>query len=303
MTRTKSSFKGFLALLVSLSVVWAMCLSFVSIAAEAGKKFEQTMEITQTILTKNDDGTVSYGSPTRNSYTYRLYPNNENTPLPEGEGLKKDAGYYEFVLTGNDKKSIPVTFIVDGPVDYQYRLERVETVPEGDIVTPTIHHFGYLFKVNEDNEITITPYTCYDNEFEIWNKTDADGNPIGITLTNTVRGPEEKVTPSDGKDGKDGQNGQNGKDGSDGKNGVDGKDGTNGTDGKNGANGTRGKNGTNGTNGTSTVKTITQNVARAVNTGDPNHILLWGGLMILSAGALVIILIVRRKKEKDEEES
>lgn len=295
MTKTKTIRKSLMALFVSLSILWAMCLSCVSLAAETGKTFQQTMEITQTILTKNEDGTVSYGSPTRNSYTYRLYPNNENTPLPEGEGLKKDAGYYEFVLTGDAKKSIPVTFTVDGPVDYQYRLERVEAVPKGDIVTPTIHHFGYLFKVNSENEITITPYTCYDNHFKIWDKTDAEGNPIGITLENNIQGPEEKNTPSDGKDGKDGQ---------DGKNGIDGKDGTNGkngTDGKNGTNGTNGRNGTNGTNGTSTVKTITQTVGKAINTGDPNHILLWGGLIVLSAGALVAILIVRRKKEKDEE--
>ena len=191
-------------------------------------------------------------------------------------------------MTGDAKKSIPVTFTVDGPVDYQYRLERVETVPEGDIVTPTIHHFGYLFKVNADNELYVTPYTCYDNHFKIWDKTDADGNPIGITLENNIQGPEEKATPSDGKDGKDGQ---------DGKNGVDGKDGT---DGKNGTNGTNGRN---GTNGTSTVKTITQTVGKAINTGDPNHILLWGGLALLSVGALVAILIVRRKKENEEENS
>lgn len=52
MTRTKISFKGLLALLVSLSMLWVMCLSCVSLAAETGKTFKQTMEITQTILTK-----------------------------------------------------------------------------------------------------------------------------------------------------------------------------------------------------------------------------------------------------------
>ena len=61
--------------------------------------------------------------------------------------------------------------------------------------------------------------------------------------------------------------------------------------------------GTNGTNGTSTVRTISQNVARAINTGDPNHILLWGGLILVSAGALTAIVIVRRKKEKDNDNS
>ena len=140
--------------------------------------------------------------------------------------------------------------------------------------------------MNADNEIYVTPYTCYDNHFKIWDKTDAEGNPIGITLENNIQGPENKTPPSDGKDGKDGQ---------DGKNGVDGKDGT---DGKNGTNGANGRN---GSNGTSTVKTITQTVGKAINTGDPNHILLWGGLIVLSAGALVAILIIRRKKEKDEE--
>lgn len=291
MTRMKRPFKVILSMLVSLSMIWMMMVACVSIAAEAGQTFQQTIEITQTIFTKNEDGTVSYGTPTRDSYTYRLYPNNENTPLPEGEGLNEDKGYYEFVLTGDAKKSIPVTFTVDEPVDYQYRLERVETVPEGDVVTPTIHHFGYLFKVNEDNELYVIPYTCYDNHFKIWDKTDADKNPIGITLENNIRGPEEKTTPSDGKDGKDGQ------DGKDGKDGVDGKDGTN------GKNGTNGTNGRNGTNGASTVKTITQTVGKAINTGDPNHILLWGGMVLVSAGALIAIFIVRRKKEKDNENS
>ena len=83
MTRTKNIRKGLIALMISLSVVWAMMLSCVSMAAENSKTFQQTMEITQTILTKNEDGTVTYGSPTRNSYTYRLYPNNKNAPLPE----------------------------------------------------------------------------------------------------------------------------------------------------------------------------------------------------------------------------
>ena len=85
--------------------------------------------------------------------------------------------------------------------------------------------------------------------------------------------------------------------------GADGKDGVDGKDGINGTNGTNGIDGTNGTNGTSTVKTITQTVGKAINTGDPNHILLWGGMALVSAGALIAILIVRRKKEKDEENS
>lgn len=263
-----------------LAFVLAFCMSCVAFAAEA-KTFDQTMLITQTVS----------GNASRTKYTYVLKPNIEGSPLPtEGPGTyDKDKNTYTFTLDGNASIEIPIKFTVEEEANYQYLLVRVEEVPEGDTVTPENHHFGYLFRV-KDGEMTITPYTCYDNHFEIWDKTDKDGNPIGVTLENTI-------TSNKGDKGDQGDKGDPGKDGSDGKNG------TNGTDGKNGTNGTNGRNGTNGTSGTSTVKTITQTVGKAINTGDPNHILLWGGLIILSAGALVAIIIVRRKKEKDEENS
>lgn len=173
--------KGILAAL--LSVVLALVCLVPAFAAEA-KTFEQTMEVTQNFS----------GSPSRTSYTYRLYPNIAGSPLPQGEGNKGE--YYEFTLNGKATKSIPITFTVDGPTNYQYKLVRVEAVPKGDTVTPEDHHFGYLFEVNADTgELGIIPYTCYDDQFKIWDQVDADGNPVGITLSNWIRGTN--TTPKD----------------------------------------------------------------------------------------------------------
>lgn len=282
MTRKTNTRKGIARMMWAwcLALVWAICMSCIAFAAEA-KTFDQTMLITQTVS----------GNASRTKYTYVLKPNIEGSPLPtEGPGTyDKDKNTFTFTLDGDASISIPIKFTVEEDTNYQYLLERVEEVPDGDTVTPENHHFGYWFHLDGD-ELTITPYTCYDNHFEIWDKTDKDGNPVGVTLENSI-------ASNKGDPGEPGEDGQDGKDGSDGKNG------TNGTDGKNGTNGTNGKNGTNGTNGTSTVKTITQTVGKAINTGDPNHILLWGGIILISAAALVAIVIIRRKNDKEEENS
>ena len=279
MVKKNKLFGKTLSLLRSLAVVLAICASCITAFAEEAKTFEQTLSVEQTI-----EGNVILPK-----YTYRLTPKTDGCPLPEGA---KD-GVYEFTLDGNDLAKLLLTFPADVAADYKYELTRLEKTPAGDTVKPESHLFGYLVEKNADGSFKITPYTCYDGHMEIWNKTDSDGNPLGITLSNEILGTK-------GDKGDQGDKGDKGDAGQDGQNGTNGK---NGTDGKNGTNGTNGRNGTNGTNGTSTVKTITQTVGKAINTGDPNHILLWGGVIIASAGALVIIAIVRRKKEKDEENS
>lgn len=275
MTNMKTN-KGFAratwALVVTL--ILAICLSCISMAAEANT-FEQTLAVEQTVE----------GNANRTKYTYVLTPRSEECPMPEGS---KD-GKYTFELEGNDTHKMTMTFPADKAVNYQYDLTRVEEVPAGDTVTPATHLFGYLVEQDsKTGDMVIIPYTCYDSKMEIWNKVDENGNPLGMTLYNEITGTK----------GDKGDQGDKGDKGDQGDNGTDGKNGSNGTNGKNG---TDGKNGTNGTNGTSTVRTVTQNIAKAVNTGDPNHILLWAGLIVLSAGALVAILIIRRKHERDEE--
>lgn len=280
--RTAHVFSWVLSLCLSL----AICVSCIATAVAEENTFEQTLVIEQTVE----------GNANRTKYTYVLAPKKDDNPMPEnGPGVyDKEKNTYTFTLDGNDSHKTTLTFPSDKPVNYQYELTRVEEVPAGDTVKPETHLFGYLVEQDKTTgNMVIIPYTCYDSKMEIWNKVDDDGNPIGMTLYNDIVGTKgDKGDPGDpGKDGQDG------KDGADGQKGSDGKNGTNGT------NGTNGKNGTNGTNGTSTVKTITQTVGKAINTGDPNHILLWGGLAVLSASALVAILILRRKKEKDEQNS
>lgn len=274
MTNMKTK-KGFAratwALVVTL--ILAICLSCISMAAEA-EPFEQTLHVKQSVT----------GNALKTKYTYRLTPLNEG-PLPAEAG--KDAKYYDFEMDGDARVDLKLYFPADVEKDYKYELVRQGEVPAGDTVTPDKHIFGYWVKTDETGKMVIIPYTCYNNEFKI--SVDEKGNPTDVTLE------ENKIVGSKGDKGDQGDKGDKGDQGD---KGTGGKNGSNGTNGKNG---TDGRNGTNGTNGTSTVKTITQTVGKAINTGDPNHILLWGGMALVSAGALIAILIVRRKIEKDEE--
>ena len=251
---------------LALALVWAICLSCLALAADSDK-FEQTLHVKQSVT----------GNAQKTKYTYRLTPIN-NGPLPAE--AEEGATYYDFEMDGDAQVDLKLYFPTDVEKDYKYELVRQGEVPAGDTVTPDKHIFGYWVKTDETSKMVIIPYTCYNNEFKI--SVDEKGNPTDVTLE------ENKIVGSKGDKGDKGAQGDKG---------TDGKNGSNGT---NGRNGTDGRNGTNGTNGTSTVKTITQTVGKAINTGDPNHILLWGGMALVSAGALIAILIVRRKKEKDE---
>ena len=260
---------------LALALVWAICLSCLALAADTDK-FEQTLHVKQSVT----------GNALKTKYTYRLTPIN-NGPLPAE--AEEGATYYDFEMDGDAKVDLKLYFPADIEKDYKYELVRQGEVPAGDTVTPDKHIFGYWVKTDETGKLVIIPYTCYNNEFKI--SVDEEGNPTDVTLE------ENKIVGSKGDKGDQGDKGDKGDQGD---KGTDGKNGSNGTNGKDGTNG---KNGTNGTNGTSTVKTITQTVGKAINTGDPNHILLWGGMALVSAGALIAILIVRRKKEKDNENS
>lgn len=246
---------------LALMLVWAICLSCISLAAEA-KTFEQTMKITQTV-----DSTK--GEPQRTKYTYTLRPNIAGSPMPkEGPGTyDAKTNTYTFTLDGNDSIDIPIIFQVDDETNYQYLITREEDVPVGDVVTPENHHFGYLFRV-ENEELVIIPYTCYDNQFKIWDKVDKDGNPIGVTLENLIEGTKSNSSSSSS------------------------------TSTTRTTTTTR----TNSTRTTTKTNVVTRTVSRVVNTGDPYQVGLWVALIVLALGALIVIAAIRRKKENDEED-
>lgn len=273
MTRTKKTFKGLLALLVSLSMIVALGVCVLAAAAET---ITETVKVEQTVS----------GSPSVTKYTYVLTPAESTNPMPEGT---VDGVYTikDVVGATTDETAPRFSILIDKSKAgfYEYTLEKTGTTPAGETVTPEKYVFGYIVRVGKDGNMEVVPYICQGGEPVEKAEFDEQGNPKMLALAFNLNRPEEPSTEK----GEKGDKGDPGQDGTDGKNGKDGTNGRNGT------------NGTNGKNGTTTIKTITQSVGKAINTGDPNHILLWGGVIIASAGALVIIAILRRKKEKEEE--
>lgn len=256
MTMKARTLKSFMALALSLCIVLSVMVA--ASAAASGDVFTQTIKVTQEL---KDD-------PSRVSYTYEFTPVKEENPMPEGT---KD-GVYTLVIKGattdENAPTFTIKFDATKPGDYQYRLDRVEKTPEGDTVTPESHLFGYWVK-EENGKMTITPYTCYDNKMEIWNKVDADGNPLGITLVNGLKGTPTQSSSST----------------------------TSSTSSKSTTNTT----GRSTTRSAGTTRTYTNTIKNIVNTGDPHHIVIWVTLVALSAIGLIIVAFARRKKDNDEE--
>lgn len=284
MTKTKRTLKGLLTVLLSLAMVVAMS---VSMLASAAATVTETVVVTQVI----ENGTV----PKEDTYTYWLTPLDASCPLPNE--LKSIAptekGKYKVgTISGNstDQTALTLTFELDKTKAgvYTYFLETTPDIPSEDKFSPDNGFWKFGFRIKNDEQtgklIAQEPEVCVLGETEYFDIGE-DGFPTKVELINSITGTKTTPEEPDDKDNK----GDKGDKGDPGKNGSNGTNGKNGTDGRN------------GTNGTSTVKTITQTVGKAINTGDPNHILLWGGLTVISAGALIAILIVRRKKEKDEE--
>ena len=180
----------------------ALLIGCICVVAHADSDvFKQTVRVTQ--ILKN--------SPSRSTYTYLLKPVLSTNPMPEGS---KD-GLYQFSMNGNSEQTFQFEFDATVSGNYQYDLTRVETIPDGDTVTPVSHKFGFLVQRDGDGQMIIIPYTCYDNHMEIWKQTDEKGNPVGITLSNTIKGNSDaEVTPfpsPSNKNGGFGNNGNNGK--------------------------------------------------------------------------------------------
>jgi len=283
MTNLKRNLKGILTVLLSLAMVVAMSVSMLASAAETATE-------TVVVQQKIEKGTV----PSQTSYTYWLTPENAACPLPKELQSKtaNSKGQYEVgTINGDstDETALMMTFEIDKsePGSYVYYLEKTPETPAGDTFTLEKWKFGFRVTTDEKTgKLVAFPEVCVGGESKL-SDNDADGYPTKLTMINSIKGVKEEP---DNK-GDKGDQGDKGDKGDPGKNGSNGTNGKNGTDGRN------------GTNGTSTVKTITQTVGKAINTGDPNHILLWGGIALVSVGALIAILIVRRKKEKDNENS
>lgn len=272
-----------------LALVWAICLSCVSMAASEGKTFTQTVEVTQTI--KN--------SPTKTKYVYVLTPEKSTSPMPEGS----KNGTYSFTLNGADKHSFDITFDATKEENYVYDLTRTEVAPDGEEVTPESHKFGYWVHEDSDGNMVIIPYTCYDNHMVIWDETDDDGNPIGITLVNAVSAEPEESGKNCDCDDKDGcqcsKTECNCSSSCSCKNCNGGSSSSNSSSSSGSRAAAAAASGISSGSGTSTGTGNSKTGSR-VNTGDPYQIGLWIGLIVVSVGGLAIVGIIKRKKEKDD---
>ena len=262
MMKLNKTLKGFLGLLVSIAV--AMTLSVSLFASAAEDTMTETVVVTQ-VITENT-------TPALTKYTYVLTPKKAENPMPEGA---KDGKYTVGSIDGatTDANAPTFTLEIDAskPGVYEYILERVETTPEGDSVSPVSHIFGYKVEVDEKTgELVVIPYICQSGN-PIFSDPDENGYPTKLTLPNVITGKENttKSTTSTTTTTKKGQT-------------------------------TRTVTTAKGTQKTTTVSKNT--VARFVNTGDPYQVGLWLGLIALAAGGMVIVGIVKRKKEDNDED-
>ena len=193
--------------------------------------------------------------------------------MPEGtKDGKYTVGSIDGATTDANAPTFTMTIDATKPGVYEYILERVETTPEGDTVSPDSHIFGYKVEVDEKTgELVVIPYICQSGQ-PIFSDPDENGYPTKLTLPNTITGEANTTKPT--------------------------------TSPSTTAKGNTTRTVTTARPGTGTTRTniINRTVNRAVNTGDPYQIGLWIGLIALAAGALVIIGIVKRKKENDDDE-
>ena len=272
MTKTNSRTRKLahaLSWVLSLAVVWAICLSCIT-AFAAGDGLTQSVTVKQEVV----------GSPTKTTYTYYLMPMEKGNPMPsEKDGGKLENGLYKFTLKGNDSAKFNLTFTEPGT--YNYELRRTEPAPDGDTVTPTIHPFGYIVKQGESG-LEIIPFTCYDEYMEI---RDVNGNPAEIVLTNTL----EKTTGCNcDKNGSCNCKTDGCKCGST----CTCKNCTKSSSSGGSSSGSKTSGGT--SNGTGTR-------AQSKNTGDPYQIGTYVAILVVSGGALIAIAVLKRKREKDED--
>lgn len=178
---------------VAVAVLVVSIMFALNVSAVASDTFTQTVKVTQS----------AKQNPTKTDYTYVLTPYSPGNPMPNGT---KD-GKYSFEIKGAttaDEQEFSIVFDATQPGNYLYYLRRQGTIPTGESVTPEEHCFGFLVE-EQNGKMVIIPYTCYDNHMVIWDKTDTNGNPIGITLSNEIVGkstvsptptPTAKVTTS-----------------------------------------------------------------------------------------------------------
>ena len=247
-------------MLVALAT--AMALS-ISVFAEASDTVTETVVVTQVIT----DGTA----PSKTSYTYVLTPKRPENPMPEGT---KDGKYVVGLISGETTDDNAPTFTLEidktQPGVYEYILQKEESTPKGDVISPDSHIFGYKVEVDEaTGELVVIPYICQSGN-PIFSEPDENGYPTKLTLPNTITGPATttKKTPDTTK--------------------------------ATSRTVTTAKGGTTARAGT-TVKAGTASRARWVNTGDESQLLTWVIILGIALAALIVIIFLRRRNDDEED--
>ena len=256
MTKQNMTLKSFTAFLVSLAMVLTLSVSlFASAAAET---ITEAVVVTQTI----EPGTV----PAQTSYTYVLTPKETDNPMPEGT---KNGTYTLPTINGATKDSTAPTFTLaidkSRPGVYEYILEKLETTPEGDTLSPEKHIFGYKVDLNENGELVVIPYICQSGS-PVFSDPDENGYPTKLTLVNHIVGsPTTKTTTTTTR--------------------------TSATAKESTRPGATTQKGTQGT---------TSRASR-VNTGDESNLILWVAVLGVAALGLIILILLRRRRDDDDE--
>lgn len=165
---------GFLAFLL----LWAIHLPFVQtgLSAKAAETSKTVSVTIRQVLTSGKDPVEAH--------TYALVPK-EGSPMPEGtDALLVD-------LKGLQRKDVSLTFTTPG--NYEYKVGRVATKsPVTFTKSQEIYEFGFMVRRGDDGTLTVTPYTCINDELKLLeNGVSCEygiaGIPETTTTTTTVR--------------------------------------------------------------------------------------------------------------------
>ena len=259
MTNTKRTLKGLLTVLLSLAMTVAMCVSMFASAAD-------TVTETVVVQQKIEKGTV----PSQTSYTYWLTPESTAYPLPKelaGKTANSKGQYEVGTITGDstDKTELTMTFEIDKsePGTYVYYLEKTPETPAGETFTLEKWKFGFRVTTDEKTgKLVAFPEVCVGGDSKL-SDCDADGYPMKLTMTNSIKGKTTTTTTTTTKKGQTTRT-------------V-----------------TTYRNGT----------TATTSRGRYVNTGDESQLLLWVVVLGVAVAGLLVVILLRKRRDNDDEET
>ena len=261
MTNMKRTLKGLLAALLSLAMTVAMCVSMFASAADTATE-------TVVVQQKIEKGTV----PSQTSYTYLLTPENTAYPLPKelaGKTANSKGQYEVGTITGDstDKTELTMTFEIEKsePGTYVYYLEKTPETPSGETFTLEKWKFGFRVTTDEKTgKVVAFPEVCVGGDSKL-SDYDADGYPMKLTMTNSIKGKTTTTTTTT-------------------------------TPTKKGQTTRTYTTYRNGTTGTTTR-------GRYVNTGDESQLLLWVVVLGVAVAGLLIVILLRKRRDNDDEEN